>query len=423
MAHKKKSLIFTIMKMSVIPIAILGIIMTCYSQNSVREGMVFEVEKSLSGIAHNLISIYNVMDAGEFTQKDDRVYKGETEITSDYRILDDVKNDTGADVTIFVGDERCLTTLVDKKGNRLVGSHIDKEVAGQVLEDGEEYFSQNVDVMGVRYFGYYVPIRNDEDEVVGISFAGESAESVNTSMRFMTQGNVIICLFIIILAGLICNLSAQKMVEAIQAIKKFLGRVAHGEFHHTMPEHVLKRGDELAEMGEYAVAVSESLDEMVSRDPLTKLLNRRAAQIQMDYRKESECFALAIADIDFFKSVNDSYGHDKGDEVLRFVAATLHKTIGNAGFSARWGGEEFLIGFDGTMQEMRDVLQGFLNKIKSQKFKYENQEFSISMTIGIVSYCADEEMEDAIRRADELLYYGKEHGRDQIVMEQSEEEC
>ena len=162
-------------------------------------------------------------------QKDDRVYKGETEITSDYRVLDDIKNDTGADVTVFVGDERCLTTLVDKKGNRLVGSHIDKEVASQVIEGGEEYFSQNVDVMGVRYFGYYVPIRNDENEVVGVSFAGESAESVNTSMRFMTQGNVIICLFIIILAGFICNLSAQKMVEAIQAIKRFLGRVSHGE--------------------------------------------------------------------------------------------------------------------------------------------------------------------------------------------------
>ena len=65
MARKKrKSLIFTIMRMSVIPIAILGVVMTFYSQNSVHEGMVFEIEKSLSGIAHNLISIYNVLDAG-----------------------------------------------------------------------------------------------------------------------------------------------------------------------------------------------------------------------------------------------------------------------------------------------------------------------------------------------------------------------
>ena len=394
MARKKrKSLIFTIMRMSVIPIAILGVVMTFYSQNSVHEGMVFEIEKSLSGIAHNLISIYNVLDAGDFSQKDDRVYKGETEITSDYRILDDIKNDTGADVTVFVGDERCLTTLVDKKGNRLVGSHIDKEVASQVIEDGEEYFSQNVDVMGVRYFGYYVPIRNDENEVVGVSFA-----------------------------GFICNLSAQKMVEAIQAIKRFLGRVSHGEFHHEMPENVLKRGDELAQMGEYAVAVSDSLEEMVSRDPLTKLLNRRAAQIQMDYRRDNDCFSLAIADIDFFKSVNDSYGHEKGDEVLKYVAGALRKAVGEDGFSARWGGEEFLIGFDGTVNETRKVLQGFLDDVKSKKFSHNGMEFSISLTIGIATYCEEEKMEEAINRADELLYYGKEHGRDQIVMESREEE-
>lgn len=394
MARKKrKSLIFTIMRMSVIPIAILGVVMTFYSQNSVHEGMVFEIEKSLSGIAHNLISIYNVLDAGDFSQKDDRVYKGETEITSDYRVLDDIKNDTGADVTVFVGDERCLTTLVDKKGNRLVGSHLDKEVASQVIEDGEEYFSQNVDVMGVRYFGYYVPIRNDENEVVGVSFA-----------------------------GFICNLSAQKMVEAIQAIKRFLGRVAHGEFHHEMPENVLKRGDELAQMGEYAVAVSDSLEEMVSRDPLTKLLNRRAAQIQMDYRRENDCFSLAIADIDFFKSVNDSYGHEKGDEVLKYVAGALQKAVGEDGFSARWGGEEFLIGFDGTVNETGKVLQGFLDDVKSKKFSHNGMEFSISLTIGIATYCEEEKMEEAINRADELLYYGKEHGRDQIVMESREEE-
>lgn len=212
------------------------------------------------------------------------------------------------------------------------------------------------------------------------------------------------------------------MVEAIQAIKRFLGRVAHGEFHHEMPENVLKRGDELAQMGEYAVAVSDSLEEMVSRDPLTKLLNRRAAQIQMDYRRENDCFSLAIADIDFFKSVNDSYGHEKGDEVLKYVAGALQKAVGEDGFSARWGGEEFLIGFDGTVNETGKVLQGFLDDVKSKKFSHNGMEFSISLTIGIATYCEEEKMEEAINRADELLYYGKEHGRDQIVMESREEE-
>lgn len=135
---KKRSLIFSIMRMSVLPIAILGIIMTAYGHNSVKEGMIFEIQKSLSGIAHNLISIYNVMDAGDFSAKDGKVRKGETELTADYRLLDDVKNDTGADVTIFVGNERCLTTLVDKDGKRLIGSKVSKEVEDVVFGEGEE---------------------------------------------------------------------------------------------------------------------------------------------------------------------------------------------------------------------------------------------------------------------------------------------
>lgn len=420
--RRKRSLIFAILRMSVLPIMVLGIILTAYSQNSVREGMVFEIEKSLSGIAHNLISTYDMLDAGEFTYEDGRILKGETEFTADYRLLDDVKNDTEADVTIFVGNERCLTTLVNDEGKRLVGSQVSSEVEEVVLGEGEEYFSESVDVMGAEYFGYYVPIRNDAGQVVGISFAGKSVESVNTSMRFMIQGNMIICLFVILLAGFICNLSAQKMVDTIQIIKNFLGRMAKGEFPHEMPEMVLGRRDELAEMGEYAVAVSYSLEDMISRDPLTKLLNRRAGLIQLNNRANQETFTIAMADIDFFKSVNDSYGHEMGDEVLCYVADELREMMGDVGFSVRWGGEEFLLGFDGASSVMRSMLEDFRKTIVSKKFLCEDCEFSISMTFGVVACKENETFEAAIQRADSLLYYGKKHGRDQIVMESDVQE-
>ena len=74
---KKKRLVYTIMRLSVLPISILGIILTVYGQNSVREGMVFEVQTNLSGIAHNLISMYNMLDAGEFSNQDGKILKGE----------------------------------------------------------------------------------------------------------------------------------------------------------------------------------------------------------------------------------------------------------------------------------------------------------------------------------------------------------
>lgn len=414
---KKKRLVYTIMRLSVLPISILGIILTVYGQNSVREGMVFEVQTNLSGIAHNLISMYNMLDAGEFSNQDGKILKGELDFTSDYRLLDDVKNDTGADVTIFIGDERCLTTLVDKSGKRMTGTKVSDEVKQIVLDEGEECFSQNVDVVGVNYFGYYVPIRDDEDNVVGISFAGKSVDSINTSMNFMIQGNIVICLFVILLAIFFCNLSAQRMVSAIHGIRNFLGRLAHGDFSHKMPTNILKRRDELGEMGEYAVTVSKSLEDIVTRDPLTKLLNRRAGQILLDNRVGQQVFTLVMADIDFFKSVNDTYGHDKGDEVLCFVASQLRELTADIGFSVRWGGEEFLLGFDSDIETVKQMLETFRQRILIEKFMYEDNEFSISMTFGVVSYTMGEDFEKTIQRADSLLYYGKEHGRNQIVTE------
>lgn len=415
---KKHRLVFAIMRLSVLPITILGIILTAYSQNSVREGMIFEVEKNLSGIAHNLISVYNLLDAGDFSYSDGKVMKGETDFTADYRLLDDMKNDTGADVTIFINDERCLTTLVGEKGKRLTGTKVNDVVRRIVLEEGREYFSQNVNVMGANYFAYYVPIRNDDDEVIGISFAGKSAESINTSMRFMIQGNLIICLFVILLAGFLCYLSAQRMVDTIQGIKNFLARLASGDFSYKMPEPVLSRKDELGDMGKYALAVSDSLEEMVSRDPLTKLLNRRAGRIQLENRIGQHLFTVVMADIDFFKSVNDSYGHEKGDEVLCYVAGELRNMMRDIGFSVRWGGEEFLLGYDGDSLTMKELLIQFRKKILAKKFCCEENEFSVSMTFGVVQYRDGENFEKTIQRADEMLYYGKEHGRNQIVMEE-----
>ncbi|MCH5264836.1 MAG: diguanylate cyclase [Lachnospiraceae bacterium] len=415
---KRKSLIIAVLRMSVIPLIGLGIVLTVYSQNSVREGMSFEVEKSLSGLAHSLISTYNMMDAGEFSYEDGRVMKGNTELTSDYRLLDDMKNDTGADVTIFIGNERCLTTLVDESGKRLIGTKASPGVIERVLNQGEEYFSEQADVNGVPYFGYYVPITNDEGDTIGMSFAGEPKDSVNSSIRFMVEGNVIICIFAILLAGFICNMLARRMVSAISCIKQFLGRLAHGDFSQKMPEEVLERRDQLADMGEYAVSVSHSLKDMVEKDPLTGLLNRRAFLKKVEKRQESGPFVVAMGDIDFFKRVNDQYGHKMGDEVLRHVAGCLEEIAeGEEGFVSRWGGEEFLIGFQGSLPDLEERLNKVSKCISDAEFETDDRKFTISMTFGVAVYQEGETIDELVRRADILLYQGKEDGRNCIVLE------
>lgn len=415
---KRRSLRFSIMQISVIPILVLGIILTIFAQNSVREGMSYEVEENLSGLAHNLISTYNLIDAGEFSYENGVLKKGATEITSDYRVLDDMKNDTGADVTICIGAERRLTTMMDQSGERLIGTEVPEDVQTAVLEKGEEYFSTNIGINGEEYFGYYVPIRNDAGNVIGMSFAGKSVNMINESINNMIQGNVIICILIVLLAGVICHMLTQNMVNLIQEIKHFLAALARGEFGNMIPQEVMRRGDELAEIGENAQIVSQSLEQMVTRDPLTWLLNRRACLLQAGKRQSEEIFGVALGDIDFFKQVNDQYGHAKGDEVLCYVAEVMQRSVGESGFVSRWGGEEFLLALRGEVTVLYDVLRRIEKEIAVKEFEHRGEKFRVSMTFGIVTWQEAESFEHAVNRADKLMYYGKEHGRRQIVPEE-----
>ncbi len=414
---KRQSLLVLILKLSVIPVLVLGIILTIYSRNAVRSGMVFEIEKSLSGIAHHLISSYNMVDAGDFAYVDGKVMKGETDLTSDYRLLDDIKNDTGADVTICLGMERCLTTVVDENGNRLTGTALSEDVRQVVYGKGEEYFSESVSVGDKKFFAYYVPIQNHDGQIIGVSFAGQPVDSVNRSMNFILQGNVIICTFIVLLAGFICYLSAQKIMTTIWHIKVFLEELARGKFGQEMPDAVTKRRDEMGEIGEYAVAVSNSLEEMVTKDPLTGLLNRCACLIEVEEYQKEEAFTIAMGDIDFFKKVNDNYGHDKGDEVLKYVASVLRETVGEQGFAARWGGEEFFLGLKEEREKMQEQLERAMERIRTHEFIGNGKKFHITVSIGILSYKPELSFDANVKKADELLYYGKENGRNQIVSE------
>lgn len=412
--RKRKSLAMSILQLMVIPIMILGIVLTIYSINSVRDGMSYEIEKSLSGTAHSVISMYNIMDGGEFSYRDGHLYKGETDLTADYRLLDDLKNDTGAEVTVSYGKYRRLTTLVDEEGNRALGTELSADVVEYVLNRGEEYFSEHVRIEGEDYFAYYVPIRNDENEVVGVSFAGKSARSVDFSMRRAIEGNIIIGVFVILLTGIICNFFARRIVETIQHIKDFLGLLAKGNFQHKMPEEVLNRRDEFAEIGEYAVAVSQSLNEMVTRDPLTRLLNRRAC-LQRVQEWESKKYTLVMGDIDFFKNVNDTYGHEMGDTVLKFVSNMLTEQTGENGFVSRWGGEEFLLCFDCAETEVCEGLEKTRQRIEDKKFETDGHAFHITITFGLTEHGENEDFDETLKRADDLLYQGKKKGRNRIM--------
>ena len=189
-----------------------------------------------------------------------------------------------------------------------------------------------------------------------------------------------------------------------------------------MEREVIKSKDESGKAGLAAFSMQKSIRNLVDKDTLTEIYNRRYATnfLQKVLEKaevSGQPFAVCIGDIDFFKQVNDTYGHDMGDIVLKEVATLLKNSMIGNGMAARFGGEEFLMIFYKTgKQEGAVILQETLEKLRQIEFTCEDQKFSVTMTFGIVDGNVELGQDALLKLADEKLYDGKQNGRNRVVV-------
>ncbi len=163
---------------------------------------------------------------------------------------------------------------------------------------------------------------------------------------------------------------------------------------------------------------NEQLRILASTDPLTKLsnrreINRRLEQVYLESKNSGKSFVVGIGDIDNFKRVNDTYGHDMGDVVLAAVAGTIGNNIPETGCASRWGGEEFLFVLPNTdINGGKECADKIISLIRSQTFTLEDKIFSVTMTVGIYECTSEDSLDNVISRADSRLYKGKHNGKD-----------
>jgi len=155
-------------------------------------------------------------------------------------------------------------------------------------------------------------------------------------------------------------------------------------------------------------------------DPLTGLPNRRALLDVIDmYRKDNpdSQFCVAIADIDFFKRVNDTYGHNCGDYTLKTLSKLFMDRAESKYTVCRWGGEEFCFFLHGqNLDEAGIIVHDLHQAVKKMPLHFEDIDFSITITIGVEENDFHSSMEEIFNRADRKLYMGKANGRDQVVI-------
>lgn len=172
---------------------------------------------------------------------------------------------------------------------------------------------------------------------------------------------------------------------------------------------------------EKRATLQQQLEQLAQKDPLTNLYNRRRMDELLSLevartKRNSRPFCLIICDIDHFKNVNDTFGHEAGDQVICAVAKILHSSLREQDSVARWGGEEFLIALPETqMEEAEKVAHKLRVLCENHTINNEGKSINFTLTFGVDLFDGSKDIKAVIAAADHALYQGKNQGRNVVV--------
>lgn len=219
------------------------------------------VQHELNATTYALESTLSTLNQEEFRCEDGVLYKGEYNLSDDQTFLDQFKENTNVDVTIFYGNTRMATSIKDSSGNRVIGTTIDTAVYDKIVKDGN-YFTSNIEVQGIPYFGYYEAISEYNGEKV-IIFTGMESVSVKDLYISSMTGSIIYMVVIAIIACGLIALVITRIVKAIIGVINNLDDVASGNLNNSVSTKLVNRSDEIGNIARAVRSLIVSLANII----------------------------------------------------------------------------------------------------------------------------------------------------------------
>lgn len=233
-----------------LPIGILGMIIVIIACTSLKNSIIHQVENSLRGTASATLAAYDQNSGSYVLGKNGNIWKGGYNISRSEKLLDTIKQKSDMEVTFFYGNQRIMTSVIDKNGNRILGSPAGTKIQQEVLEKGQEYFSETVSIDGEMYYGYYVPVFQSDDTTkpIGMIFAGmnknKTIERVFSAVFSMVAVVIVIALIGMIAGGLVANSISKALRAEIICVED----MATGNLNVTLNQKHSRRKDELGDL-------------------------------------------------------------------------------------------------------------------------------------------------------------------------------
>ena len=256
-----------ILSVAVLPVLLLGIVTIVITLTKVKSSLISEVKDSLSGTAATTLAAYN-QHSGSYLRADNGdVWKGGYNISKSESLLDNIKEESGMDVTFFYGNERIMTSAKDRDGNRILGSPAGEKIVEKVLKGGENYFSSSVSLDGTLNYGYYIPVyqKGTDSEPIGMIFAGVDKQAKDNTINGIILMVLLSVIFVMVACIVIAVIMSVSITRSLQKGISKVQKVADGELGSPIEEKLLKRNDEVGDLAKAIDTLQKALQNIVSK--------------------------------------------------------------------------------------------------------------------------------------------------------------
>ena len=250
---------------SLLPVVVLGLIVIIIANTYIKNAIIGKAEESLKAAAVATLAAYD-QNAGSYIEAENgNIWKGSYNVSQSETLVDTIKENSGVDVTFFYGDKRIMTSAFDHNDERILGSPAGEKIVNEVLNQGHQYFSRNVSMDGVTYYGYYVPVYQNGDNTtpIGMIYAGQKQSVILSDIQKIIWSVVALVLVVTLLCMIVVSLYATTIANGIRRSVESVKEVSEGNLNVQIDTRYQNRKDEIGDLTRAVMNLQNALQTII----------------------------------------------------------------------------------------------------------------------------------------------------------------